>query len=219
MHSLNNRLFKYFRPDTHELNQEEKDSECRVTFQTDNVIEIGLKIECLITVVNRATQGLIMTFCISSIACLILSCFQIVAYLGLNNLPTQDWQSAHPVASMFVVVMFLVRIYSLMNSGQKLGVKVKQSRRSLDDFMIKEDKPCNLNERSYDKLSVLRNRLEVYQYLNPISPYSVFGLSKRTFGATLASMVTYIIVLIKLRGVETSKTSSDFVTMNDTVLT
>ena len=203
----------------YELPQGEIESHGCVTSQTNNVIEIGLKIERLIIDVNRATQGLIMTFCISSIACLILSCFQIVAYLGLNALATENWHCVYVAGCISLVVMFLIRIYSLMKSGQQLAVQVKKSRRILDDVMIKEDEPCNINGRSCDKISVLRKRLEVYQYLNPISPYSVFGLSNRTFCATLASMVTYLIVLIKLRGVETSTTSSDLNTMNDTVLT
>ena len=67
--------------------------------------------------------------------------------------------------------------------------------------------------------TVLRKRLEVYQYLNPISPYAVFGLSNKAFGGTLASIVTYIIVLIKLRGVETAKSSLALDTVNGTALT
>lgn len=160
-----------------------------------------------------------MTFFISSIACLIICCFITVAYFGLNDSSREIWQYAYGVANISVALMFLLRIYSLMDSGQQLAVQIKQSRRGLEDLMINQDAPGSLNESSSNKLCVLRKRLEVYQYLNPISPYAVFGLSNRAFCGTLASIVTYIIVLIKLRGIETSQSSSGLDTVNGTALT
>ena len=47
----------------------------------------------------------------------------------------------------------------------------------------------------------------MYQYAAPISPYAVFSLNNKTFCATVATIITYIVILIKLRGVENLKTS------------
>ena len=180
---------------------------------------MGLKVERLITTANCATQGLIMTFFASTIACLIIICFQLVAHLGLNDVFTGIKKTSMVTGLCFVIVMYLMRFYSLMKSGQLLTIKIKQVRRTLEDSLIQQDAPFNLTDKSSDKLSVLRKRLEVYQYLSPISPYAVFGLSNRAFCATLATTVTYIIVLIKLRGMESSKTDSTIDTVNKTLTT
>ena len=102
----------------------------------------------------------------------------------------------------FGVAMYLMRFYYVMNSGEQLAAKIKQSRRALEDALINEVSPCSLTENDKYKLSALRRRLEAYQHLYPISPYSVFSLSNKTFCATLATTITYIIVLIKWRDME-----------------
>ena len=65
---------------------------------------------------------------------------------------------------------------------------------------------------------MLQRRLEMYQYVAPISPFSVFGLNNKTFCATLATIISYIVVLIKLRGVEIPKTLTNLQAVNETIL-
>ena len=189
------------------------------TFENDTVIEIGLEIESLIIKVNCTTQDFIMVFCVSVIANVIVICFQIVASLGLNDELTGCIKISIVAALSFAVFMYLVRFYNLMKSGQRLAINVKQSRRALEDVMINQIKLRGLSEKAIDKLSVLHGRLEVYQYQHPISPYSIFGLSNRTFCGTLATIITYIVVLVKVRGVETSNTLSNSNTINQTITT
>ena len=57
----------------------------------------------------------------------------------------------------------------------------------------------------------------MYQYVAPISPYSVFGVNNKTFCATLATVVTYIVILIKLRGLGNSKVASNVQIFNETL--
>ena len=103
-----------------------------------------------------------------------------------------------------------------MASGQKLSVKVKRSRRTLEDAIIEGNLACVGNNGEYDKIDILRKRLEIYQYLCPIAPYAVFTLNTKTFCTTLASVITYIVILIKLRGVETSKATTEAILANNT---
>ena len=176
------------------------------TSAIDDVIKLGLEVEGLISAVNRATQGLIMTGCMGSIACLIVFCFFIVTSIGLNDLHTGTKVALLSVAYTLALTLYLMRIYSLMASGQQLANKLKLSRQTLENAMIDDSTPSLTNEKSRNRLSVLRKRLETYQYVSPISPFSVFQLNNRTFFATLATIITYMVVLIKLRGAETSKT-------------
>ena len=174
-------------------------------------------VERLIIPANRATQGLIMIFFTSSIASLIVVCFLIVSLFGLND--TKEHSGNHIIAPCYILiaVLYLIRIYCIMESGQRVAIKVKQSRRALEDIMIKKDILYIVNKGESDKVHILRKRLEVYQYLFPIAPYAVFALSNKTFCTTLASVITYIVVLIKLRGVETSKAIPEAILMNTTV--
>ena len=115
--------------------------------------------------------------------------------------------------------MYLIRLYVLMHSGQILGNKIKQSTVVLDDMIIAQDIPSRWKEENCNKLFVLRKRLDVYQFLYPVAPYSVFALSSRTFCATLATMLTYIVLLVKLREVGVSYPSSFRNGMNETTIT
>ena len=166
---------------------------------------------------NKATQELIMVFFSSSIASLTVMCFLIVADLGLSN-ATHEYSGKHLLITChsLVAVLYLIRVYSIMASGQQLSVKVKQARRVLDDVIMKENTAFIENKEESDKVYVLRKRLEVYQYLSPIAPYAVFNLSIKTFCTTLATVITYIVVLIKLQGVETSKATTKVVEANST---
>ena len=185
--------------------------------QNPYLVDLGIRAESLIVLANQATQGLIMIFFTSSIASLIVVCFLIVSYLGLND--TQDYGGKHLITPCYclIAILYLTRIFSIMASGQRLTIKVKQSRRTLEDTMMKKDISYIAHKGECDKLRILWKRLEVYQYLFPIAPYAVFALSNKTFCTTLASVITYIVVLIKLRGVETSKAIPEAILMNTTV--
>ena len=86
-----------------------------------------------------------------------------------------------------------------MNSGQRLGNCVAQSKRALEDYTLAHESAFQLTAQYSTKLKVLQKRLDTYQLVHPISPYSVFNLSRKTFYSTLALIITYIVVLIKLR--------------------
>ena len=103
-----------------------------------------------------------------------------------------------------------------MNSGQQLSFKVKQSRRAFENnIMLKEFN--GTNDESKQKSFILQRRLETYQYLSPISPYGVFGLNNKTFCATLATIISYVVILIKLRGVESPKSATSLQSTNETM--
>ena len=76
---------------------------------------------------------------------------------------------------------------------------LRESRLNLEEILF--DLPLSkLNEEEVNKITILRSRLESYQLIPPITPYGIFSLNNRTFVATLATMITYIVVLVKLRG-------------------
>ena len=160
-----------------------KPSSVPSSLQNTELIRFGLSIEHLIVLANKATQELVMVFFSSSIASLTVMCFLIVADLGLNN-ATQEYSGKNLLTTChsLVAVLYLIRVYSIMASGQQLSVKVKQARRVLDDVIMKENTAFVANRGECDKVYILRKRLEVYQYLCPIAPYGVFALSSKVFG-------------------------------------
>ena len=98
---------------------------------------------------------------------------------------------------MFV---YLTRLYFLMESGQRLGINVIQSKRALEEYSLIHEIESVLTIQYSRKLSMLQKRLDVYQVMHPISPYSVFNLSYKTYYSTLGVILTYIVLLIKLKG-------------------
>jgi len=113
--------------------------------------------------------------------------------------------------------MHLIRMYIIMESAQELGNEIKKTKRVLEDVIIRQNNNSANELRNANKIFVLRDRLESYQLLPPVSPFSVVSLGHRTFWATLATILTYIIVLIKIRGLETSKTCPIPNIINETV--
>ena len=138
--------------------------------------------------------------------------------MSLNDLIAPNIRNLHVSALSGGVALYLFRFYRLMSSGQRLLIKVKQSKRALENSIINIKSTSSLSEKCKKDFSVLRKRLEVYQYLPPISPYGIFGLSNKTFCATLATMISYIIILVKLRGMDTSKTLTDISLLNATTI-
>ena len=169
--------------------------------ESEEILNIGLQLENIILVANNTTQGFLATFFISVIIGLVYICFNIVSPLGLNDASTGNLKILHVLAAVFGTAMYLTRFYRLMHSGERLWIKVKQSRRVFENRIILSDS-IRIRENNSQKSYVLQKRLDVYQYVSPLSPYAVFGLSIKTFYATLATVISYVVILIKLRGVD-----------------
>ena len=189
----------------HELLDETNPSSVTPPVQSFDLIDLGLRIERLVLAANQPTQGLAMIFFIVSIASLVVYCYMIIAYVGLSDMQEYTEKYMLPTCHSLIVILFLSRIYSIMASGQRLTVKVKQSKSALEDNIIKRDMSSIANKIQLDKVYLLYRRLEVYQYLSAIEPYAIFTLSNKTFCAVLGSTITYMVVLLKLRGLETCK--------------
>ena len=184
--------------------------------RTEDILEIGLKLENIILAANHATQGLIATFFIGIVVCLVTMFFGIVSTLSLNDSATGYLKVIHATGGIIEAAMFLCRFYRLMNSGDRLWKNVKQARRTFENKIILNEGieiKDNIKQKSY----VLQKRLDVYQYVSPISPYAVFGLCSKTFFATLATVISYVVILIKLRGVDGQNATIASRAINETV--
>ena len=138
--------------------------------------------------------------------------------MGLNDASTGKLKIWAISAGSFSATMYLIRFYRLMNAGQQLSIKIKQSRRAFENNIILKES-TGMNDVYRQKLYMLQKRLEVYQYVAPLSPYAVFGLNNKTFCATLATIISYIVIMIKLRGVENAKTIAASKMINETMST
>ena len=179
-------------------------------------MEIGLKLDSIILLVNKATQGLIATSFIGIVVGLVLLLFTTASALGLNDSAKGIVKVLNVLVGISEASMFLLRFYRLMSSGDKLWRKVKRSRRAFENTIVVSN--CfvtrnNLRQKSY----VLQRRLDVYQYLPPVSPYAVFGLCSRTFFATLATVISYVVILIKLRGADDRNELITKLAINETI--
>ena len=116
-----------------------------------------------------------------------------------NAVHTTESKVLWCIIGILVVFMYLMRLKFLMRSGQVLSNIIKESRISLEEALI-ENPPSKMKDEDVNKINILRSRLESYQLTPPITPYGIFSLNNKTFFATLATMITYMVVLIKLRG-------------------
>ena len=179
-------------------------------------MEIGLKLENIIITANIAIQGFIATFYVGILICLVALFFTIVSTLGLNDSTTGNLKVILASWGIVGAIMFLLRFYRLMNSGDRLWRKVKQSTRIFENKFIVNDY-IELKDKTRQKSYVLQKRLDVYQYLPPILPYAIFGLCRKTFFATLATIISYVVILIKLRGVDEANATITSCAINETI--
>ena len=165
----------------------------------ERVIDLGFSLERLIPTMNNAIRGLITTFYSGTVISCIMISFQLAATLKAEDFDSSDERQLIFCGYIFSTLMYLTRLYFLMNSGQRLGNSVAQSKRALEEYTLTHESAYQLTAQYSTKLKVLQKRLDTYQLVHPISPYSVFNLSRKTFYSTLALIITYIVVLIKLR--------------------
>ena len=168
-------------------------------FQDIDLVDIGLKLQKLVGTTNNSLQGLTSSSYIYSIFVMILFSFQMLSNVFSNAVHTAENKVIWCIICSLVVLMYLFRLKMLMKSGQQLGNIIRESRMNLEEILLKFP-PSKMKEEEVNKISILGSRLESYQLTPPITPYGIFSLNNKTFFATLATMITYIVVLIKLRG-------------------
>ena len=168
-------------------------------FQDGHKVDIGLKLEKVVGITNKALQGITSSTYIYSIFIMIAFSFQMLSNTLSNAVHTTESKVIWCIIGILVVFMYLMRLKFLMRSGQVLSNIIKESRISLEEALI-ENPPSKMKDEDVNKINILRSRLESYQLTPPITPYGIFSLNNKTFFATLATMITYMVVLIKLRG-------------------
>ena len=87
-----------------------------------------------------------------------------------------------------------------MINGQYLSIQMNGARMALVDFRKNHEVPLTqFDFQRFYKMELLQNQLGNGA---PIAPFSIFNLSIKTFVATLATIITYIVILIRMRGME-----------------
>ena len=165
----------------------------------ENLIDLGLSLEKLIVKANNTTRVFITACYFGSVASCVLVAFQLSAMIKAEDFNYSDERKLIIFGYIFSIIMYLIRLYFMMNSGQRLGISVIQSKRALEEFTLNYEEDFTLSRQYTSKLTTLQKRLDAYQLIHPISPYSVFSLSRKTFYSTLGIIITYIVLLVKLR--------------------
>jgi len=180
----------------------------------ENLIDLGLSLEKLIVKANNTTRVFITACYFGSVASCVMIAFQLAAMVKTEDFNYSDERKLIIFGYIFSIIMYLIRLYFMMNSGQRLGISVIQSKRALEEFTLNYEEDFMLSRQYTSKLTTLQKRLDAYQLIHPISPYSVFSLSRKTFYSTLGIIITYIVLLVKLRDKTKGKNSINESTEN-----
>ena len=165
----------------------------------ENLIDLGLSLEKLIIKANHTTRVFITACYFGSVASCVMIAFQLAAMVKAEDFNYSDERKLIIFGYIFSIIMYLIRLYFMMNSGHRLGISVIQSKRALEEFTLDYEEDLMLSRQYTIKLTTLQKRLDAYQLIHPISPYSVFSLNRKTFYSTLGIIITYIVLLVKLR--------------------
>ena len=95
------------------------------------------------------------------------------------------------------------RLYESTTSGHNLGqnmgllrVAFKKYNATKNDIMEHSNKRGNENDKNQQKLDLMNDLLD---NSSPISPYGYFGMTGGSFLSALATIATYLIVLIQFK--------------------
>ena len=167
--------------------------------QNERIIDLGLSLEKLVLTMNNTIRELLTTFYTATVLSCILISSQLTTTLKADDFSCSNERKIILCGYIFSSLMYLTRLYFLMDSGQRLGTSINQSKRALEEHTLANESAFVLTTHYSEKLKVLQKRLDTYQLVHPISPYSMYNLSRKTFYSTLALIITYIVILIKLR--------------------
>ena len=133
-----------------------------MTSQVEVAVDLGLSLEKLIASANSTFQGMISACYTSTVTCVVMVVFQCTHLGALESTDkskemesdedvkgtesVEDVQGMESdeeirrwimnIAYVFATLMYLTRLYFLMESGQKLAVTVKKAKRLLEDVML-----------------------------------------------------------------------------------
>ena len=169
--------------------------------EVDLILKLGFGIEGLVIQVNNLLKGLTVITYFTCVVKFTITAYQCVSILTLNDTFQAPNKPMYIAMMFFGCLIYLVRLYFIMKSGQQLGVSIKQSKRALEDYCLAQGDSTQFKYPISNTFFVLQQRLGIDF---PIAPFYLFNVNSRTFFATLATVVTYLVILKKLRGAETS---------------
>ena len=174
--------------------------------QLDQVVDPGLHLESVLRATASTLEKMIAVSYFTSAVSLTITSFVLLTQLTLNEVEYDAQYYGFSTFYFFLCLLFYVRLYFLMITGQYLITQMKDAKTSLEDFRLNQEVSLTqFNFQKFYKMELLQDRIGND---SPIAPFSIFSLSIKTFVATLATILTYIFILIRMRGLEDSKYES-----------
>lgn len=152
----------------------------------------GITLTWMVNKINETFQGMILN---TYATCLLISTISLYGASSVflpriklsNGLIWSFTSSQISLASMG-----FLRLYYLTNAGQNLSNMMKKAREELEYLNEKQKKyRC-------PGIKILKQKLDALSE-SPITPFSTFTLCNRTLLSTLATIFTYLIILIQFK--------------------
>ena len=106
------------------------------------------------------------------------------------------------ILNLVSFTLYMARLYESTTSGHNLGQNMRLLKHSFKQFRVSRrqiwisNKKCSNYEAYEEKLEVIDDLLD---NSSPISPYGYFGMTGGSFLSALATISTYLIVLIQFK--------------------
>ena len=182
------------------LGSTDKGIQNEVDMDIERLISMGLVLVRLTRKVDKTFGGMIFN---TYISCILMSTATL--YTGLNVFLSDSISMSRyfgTCTALSIVLLSLIRLFYLTNIGQSLETSMKKSLRLLNRVNMEND---GSNVKYWKLMSqnmeLLKNELNC-QSDPPIKPCCVFGLSNGTLVSTFATIITYLIVLIRFKAAE-----------------
>ena len=171
--------------------------------QVDRVVDLGLHLESVLSLTADTLEKMNAVSYFTSAISLTITSFVLLTQLTLNEVEYDAQYYGFSTFYFFLCLLFYTRLYFLMITGQYLITQMKNAKISLENFRLNQEVSLSqFNFQKFYKMELLQDRIGND---SPIAPFSIFSLSIGTFARTLATIVTYIVILIRMRGFEDSK--------------
>ena len=171
----------------------------------EHILDAGLDICNATKTFNRAFSCIIFCSFAGNLVCATSTFYVSFHCMFLRQLsPSRFWFG---LKSISLVLLLTFKLYVLTTSSHQLGRNMKTLGRRFDKIMVSLEETCKAtveaieNQALEKKVSLLKTFVDSD---SPISPFGYFSINGGTFLSAMATVLTYLIVLIQFKMAEES---------------
>ena len=164
----------------------------------NSLLDIALGIGDVVEKINVCFSGMLFCYYGGNLLIATSSFYSATNYLFISEFSALSLSVG--LMSTVCFILYMGRLYILTTSSHLLGQEMTLLKKAMKGLFFKSSQNWNIEQReleiSYEKLDMM---IDHYGNNAPISPYGYFSINGGSLLSALATIITYLIVLIQFK--------------------